>query len=133
MSLTATDLRAALRAELLAELPAITWVKDWWRKEQVTELPRGAVATPSRRYNRVSTASTDVEVDLLVIVKRAGDADLEDDLDDDGRRIAARANTYLDTVSDDFDLTEIRSGISQQGDKPIGELTMFFRVVLRGN
>ncbi|MFY0619024.1 hypothetical protein [Shimia sp.] len=131
MSHPRTELRANVRAALSAAFPDVDWAKDYWRTITPKQLPRGGVGTPRTSHDWIDLDTKEAAVDLLVVLKRAGAADLEDLLDGDSEGLEAAVLPVLAEVSDDFDLTETRIDADPGGEETIGELHMRFRVVLR--
>jgi hypothetical protein len=132
MSHVRTQLRTAARAALIAALSDVTWVKSYW--SQVTnrsQLPRGGVATPRTVTRQIDVGFVDRAVDLVVIVKREGDEDLEDTMDADAVRIEEALAPVMQARSDDFDLVEENFEVDAKGDVPVGTLSMLFRVGLK--
>lgn len=124
-------LRADLRAALAAALPDVTWVQDWFKPALVSQLPRGAVFTPRVVFTNETTNSRDGAVDVVVALKVSGGADIDDVLDVKGALADAAALGCFAAVSDDFELTEMRSDASSDGSTVTGEINLFYRVVLR--
>jgi len=125
------DLRTAVRAVLTAALPDVTVARDHWIRTDLSHLPRAGVATPRVRIDRVDADTVDRAVDLVVVLKRTGGVDLEDLLDADSAVIEIAVLAHLATVSDDYDLSETQTTLDASGERPVGELSMLFRVVLR--
>lgn len=131
MSHPRTTLRDAVRAALAAAITDVDWRQDWWIKVTAAQLPRGGVGTPQEQPVRIDTGAVDRRVDLLVVIKREGDEIVEERLDADSALVETVVLPFLAGVSDDFDLTETRTGVYPEAGRPVGELSMRFRVVLR--
>lgn len=130
MSNIYTAARAAVRAQLAIDIADVDWVRDHWRIAGTDDLPRGGVATPQTRVSLGDIGGVDRAIELAVLMKREGGADLEDVLSADAATIETSALVALAAV--DFvaaaELTEVRMACSDQANVSIGELVVGFRV-----
>ena len=131
MSHVRTELRASVTAALEAAIPDVTWQKAHWQVAGSGQLPLGGVGTPRTRNQMIDLSTSERAVDLLVVLKREGGADLEDDLDAESVVIERTVLPVLETVSYDFDLVETQFDGDASGEISVGTLSMLFRAVLQ--
>lgn len=131
MSHVASDLRAAVRSALQTALPAITWRRDWWTKVTTRHLPMGGVGVPRVLTAREDAGAVMRTADVMVVLKRAGDATVEDALWADAEAIETAVLPVLAAQSDDFELSETQVSVDAAGEEPVGEISMLFRAGLR--
>lgn len=127
-------LRAAVRAALAgdARMSGLKHIKAWFRLTDVDQFPAYTVFIP----RDPSQVSDDIGVErrtvVQVIVKRAGDESLEDDLDDDVGAIEAAVLPVLRALSDQIapDLDGSEFSFSGEGKTLVGQAVVQFTAQL---
>ncbi|NVK57323.1 MAG: hypothetical protein HWE26_17100 [Alteromonadaceae bacterium] len=120
------DVRAALQADPL--LAGITYLSAWAENIDPDTLPVMGVVTPSERSRVESHTSVEKGTLLQVVLKRRGDEDIEDDLDDDTAVIEATVIAALRTLQTQCVLEETTTVVDGSGGRRIGTATLSFRV-----
>lgn len=131
MAHVVTSTRAAVRAALDGAVADVSWPKNNWAIVDPTQLPRGGVGTPRVLTERIDIEVVDRRIDVVVVLKRSGETDLEDELDADSGVIETAVLTVFESLSDDFDLVETQTEFDAGGKVTVGTLMMLFRVVVR--
>lgn len=129
--------RRALRDAAAAALEASAHFADHrrinaWMVQAVsaTDLPVYGMATPDETRNRdYSQDLAEVRCDLVLVIKRAGQDLVEDDLDSDADAAAAAIQDAIRTDYRACDLTRTQCKIDASGERRVGSVEMIFAVV----
>lgn len=123
-------IRAAAKLALRNDpaLAAFTEISAWVQSIDATTLPAWAVATPQERRDRQSDDHAQEDVTLAVIVKRLGDDDIEDQLDDDSAAVDAAICAALRDQFTQVELAQTETKLDGEGARRVGTLTMAFTV-----
>jgi len=122
--------RTAVRAALVADprFAGFTLLSAWSQNIDAEALPVMAVATP--REDKSLTGHTEAQrvTSLAVVIKRMGDDDIEDDLDDDSDAAEIAVLAALDGEHQQAVLQSTETRLDGSGDRRVGTLTMTFQV-----
>lgn len=124
------EFRADVRTALLAapRFAGFTLLSAWAQNIDAEALPVMAVATP--REDKTLTGHTEAQrvTSVVVVIKRLGDDDLEDFLDDDSDAAEIAVLAALDGANQEAVLQSTETRLDGAGDRRVGTLTMTFRV-----
>ncbi|WYK06458.1 hypothetical protein DWF04_022745 [Cereibacter sphaeroides f. sp. denitrificans] len=118
--------RAALAAD--ARLQAVTQLSAWSGNIAASELPVLAVVTPQERIQPETLDEFERSTLLQVVVKRLGDDDLEDVLDDDAD--AVETCVFLAMMAEGFRCLpeDLSITINSDGEQRVGTAVVNFRL-----
>jgi hypothetical protein len=124
------EFRAAARAALQvdARFAAFTMLSAWAQNIDSEDLPVMAVATPREDKTLTGHAEAQRVTSLVVVVKRLGDDDLEDILDDDSDAVEIAVLGALDGANQEAVLQSAETRLDGAGERRVGTLTMTFRI-----
>lgn len=132
-------MRKAVRAEVYAALNLILTavprlsnarvVSAWRPALDVKSLPAIGIATPSERFEPTDQSTTQGRVALVIVLKRTGDDDLEDQLDDDAEALIDPLIDALIREDRGVELSSSAIDISADGSPRIGTLTLTFDII----
>lgn len=133
-------LRKAARAALadavdlaITAIPALAGarrISAWVQNIDPASLPAIGVATPAEERAVGAMNLDEVRVIGVVVVKRAGGDDLEDQLDDDAEALIGRLEAAMTAAGTDCDLRSSAMDVSGAGSPRIGTLTLTFDLAL---
>lgn len=126
-----TAIRSALKAALLADPRFSGWapLRGWSQAIEAANLPALGVFTPRETKSREGVRTYRTGTEVSVLVKRAGGATLEDDLDADADAIEAMALVILDGIAEDVELSQTETDIPGAGEARVGTMMLTFRVL----
>jgi hypothetical protein len=125
-------MRSAVRtaAGLAAAFDGFTVLTQWGQQIDPEALPGLAVFTPRETSTRAAAGSYQRATDVVVLIRRAGAAALEDDLDGDAAAAEAMVLAALEALApDDVEFLSAETDIPAAGETRIGNLTLTFRVL----
>jgi hypothetical protein len=123
-------IRAGLRAALAADptYGAVRQISAWSQNVDAASLPIIGVVTPKEIKDLDGLKTSERETTLLVVLKRIGGEDLEDQLDDDSAAIEIVALTALSGMDLGAELMATDLTLDGSGERRVGTLTMTFRL-----
>jgi hypothetical protein len=128
-----TSLRADVRGALADAVDLVSYevLRGWAVGVSAEDLPVMCVITPNTSHAMATGNEQDNFIDLIVLAKRSGDQDIEDQLDDDAALIEVAVIPVLAAASDMFGLVTTSVEVDGEGVHRIGTLQMSFRVLVR--
>jgi len=105
-----------------------TAISAWAQSVDERSLPLWAIATPGEGADRVTQGHGRRDLSLILVVKRLGDVDLEDLLDDDADAALPVILAAVRSETRDCEMTRIDMKLDGEGARRIGTLTITFNV-----
>lgn len=127
--------RVSIRADVKTALSGLAGiaadeVTTIYRKDiDIEQLPEIMVLTPREQVARVAVDQVDRTIDVMVIIRRKGGDDLDDNLDNESDDIEAAVLPVLAGHGDDEELVEVTTQFDVTGSVRVGQLEMRFRLV----
>lgn len=127
--------RVSIRADVKTALAGLAGiaadeVTTIYRKDiDIEQLPEIMVLTPREQVARVAVDQVDRTIDVMVIIRRKGGDDLDDNLDNESDDIEAAVLPVLAGHGDDEELVEVTTQFDVTGSVRVGQLEMRFRLV----
>jgi hypothetical protein len=131
--------RKALRDAVMAGMAgharfaAMTAIRAWTQGIDDAALPAYGVLTPQESARRAAKDLLARTVQLVVVLKRAGAATIEDDLDADAEAIEAVVGAAVFPTALDYTLTDTQMPLSGEGGARAGSIVLRFDVTVHSN
>ncbi|CUH66815.1 hypothetical protein TG4357_02656 [Thalassovita gelatinovora] len=122
-----TDIRkqALTLVSGLPELQGYTCKAHFPKSISDKDLPVVAVGTPRERRHGDGLDSQEAQIDLIVVVKKKGGADIEDELDEIGNVIEDLLIAQMG-ANGELETTEISTAVDGAGETRVGTLVITF-------
>jgi hypothetical protein len=104
-------------------------ISAWAQNIDANALPAVGIATPSEQRAALSQETDQATITAVVVIKRRGGDDLEDDLDDDAEALIPAIEAGLKTTTRDCALTTSAVDINGAGSPRVGTLTLTFQMI----
>lgn len=108
-------------------------IRAWAQAVDDEALPAFGVLTPQESARRVAKDLLSRTVQLVVVVKRAGGAAIEDDLDADAEAIEAIVGAAVFPAALDYTLTDTQMPLAREGGKTSGSIVLRFDVTVHSD
>lgn len=127
-----TQVRAAVVAELTAEVAGVDWSAIYWLPDAPLTAPAGRVIILSERIARFDTGSRERRMRLVVLVRQAINAasDLLGALDTIAVSAEPAVGAALQAVCTSWEMQSTQIAIEAEGETGFAELAMEFEAVV---